>query len=53
MNLEVDMCQELSRIITFDASNHFDKERDEYAFTHSSGMNIVGRIVLNIWRIAR
>ena len=33
--------------------SHFDKSKDEYGYSHASGVHIAGRIVLNIWRIMR
>ncbi|XP_059838914.1 DNA polymerase zeta catalytic subunit isoform X2 [Hypanus sabinus] len=51
--LEVDLCQMVSRVPGEDKENRFAPERDEFGATAMSEINIVGRIVLNVWRVMR
>ena len=34
-------------------NSHFSAQKDEYGADHMSEIHIVGRIVLNLWRIMR
>uniref|UniRef100_A0A671MVS0 DNA polymerase zeta catalytic subunit n=1 Tax=Sinocyclocheilus anshuiensis TaxID=1608454 RepID=A0A671MVS0_9TELE len=50
--LSVDLCQQLSRVP--DAKeNRFMAEKDEYGADTMTEIHIVGRIVLNMWRIMK
>ncbi|XP_067841160.1 DNA polymerase zeta catalytic subunit isoform X2 [Heptranchias perlo] len=51
--LEVDLCRMISRIPDDDRENRFAPERDEFGATAMSEINIVGRIILNVWRMMR
>ncbi|XP_060609160.2 DNA polymerase zeta catalytic subunit [Anolis sagrei] len=51
--LDVDLCQMISRIPDDKKENRFASEQDEYGSDAMSEINIVGRVVLNIWRIMR
>uniref|UniRef100_UPI00398F6E42 DNA polymerase zeta catalytic subunit n=1 Tax=Pristiophorus japonicus TaxID=55135 RepID=UPI00398F6E42 len=51
--LEVDLCRMISRIPDDNKENRFAPERDEYGATAMSEINIVGRIILNVWRMMR
>ena len=46
------LCMELGRIST-DSYTDDDIRRDEWGFTHGTGIKIPGRIILNLWRILR
>lgn len=35
------------------SGSHFSAEKDEWGADHSSEIHIVGRIVLNLWRLLR
>jgi len=47
--LDINMCKELSRV----TEGEFAKDENRYNYTHSSGISIPGRMVLNIWRLLR
>ncbi|KAE8602678.1 hypothetical protein XENTR_v10014081 [Xenopus tropicalis] len=51
--LNVDLCQQLSRVPDDKNENRFSTEKDEYGADTMSEINIVGRIVLNVWRMMR
>ncbi|NP_001163919.1 REV3 like, DNA directed polymerase zeta catalytic subunit L homeolog [Xenopus laevis] len=51
--LNVDLCQQLSRVPDDKNENRFSSEKDEYGADTMSEINIVGRIVLNVWRMMR
>ncbi|XP_078398731.1 DNA polymerase zeta catalytic subunit isoform X4 [Cetorhinus maximus] len=51
--LEFGLCRMISRIPDDDKENRFAPERDEYGATAMSEINIVGRIILNVWRMMR
>ncbi|XP_051880157.1 DNA polymerase zeta catalytic subunit [Pristis pectinata] len=51
--LEVDLCQMVSRVPDENKENRFAPERDEFGATTMSEINLVGRIVLNVWRMMR
>uniref|UniRef100_A0A8C5JPK4 DNA polymerase zeta catalytic subunit n=1 Tax=Junco hyemalis TaxID=40217 RepID=A0A8C5JPK4_JUNHY len=51
--LNVDLCQMISRVPDENKENRFATELDEYGADTMSEINIVGRIVLNIWRMMR
>ncbi|XP_077158008.1 DNA polymerase zeta catalytic subunit isoform X2 [Paroedura picta] len=51
--LGVDLCQMISRVPDDKKENRFAPEQDEYGSDTMSEINIVGRVVLNIWRIMR
>ncbi|KAM9778498.1 DNA polymerase zeta catalytic subunit isoform 2-T2 [Syngnathus typhle] len=49
----VDLCQQLSRVPGDSRDNRFAAERDEYGADTMTEINIVGRIVLNLWRVMK
>ncbi|XP_078068465.1 DNA polymerase zeta catalytic subunit isoform X2 [Mustelus asterias] len=51
--LEFDLCRMISRIPDDNKENRFAPERDEYGATAMSEINVVGRIILNVWRMMR
>ncbi|KAK1171883.1 DNA polymerase zeta catalytic subunit-like [Acipenser oxyrinchus oxyrinchus] len=51
--LNVDLCQQLSRVPGDWKDNRFSAERDEYGADTMTEINIVGRIVLNVWRMMK
>ncbi|XP_015276270.1 PREDICTED: DNA polymerase zeta catalytic subunit-like [Gekko japonicus] len=51
--LGVDLCQMVSRVPDDKKENRFAPEQDEYGSDTMSEINIVGRVILNIWRIMR
>ncbi|XP_054832300.1 DNA polymerase zeta catalytic subunit [Eublepharis macularius] len=51
--LGVDLCQMISRVPDDKKENRFAPEQDEYGSDTMSEINIVGRVILNIWRIMR
>lgn len=56
--INFDLAGQISRLSPLSRSpnattSYFDKERDPWGFTHSSGIHIVGRSIVNIWRILR
>ncbi|KAJ0061296.1 hypothetical protein NL108_014829, partial [Boleophthalmus pectinirostris] len=51
--LGVDLCQQLSRIPGDTKDNRFAAERDEYGADTMTEIHIVGRIMLNLWRIMK
>ncbi|KAG8582486.1 hypothetical protein GDO81_008073 [Engystomops pustulosus] len=51
--LNVDLCQQMSRIPEDTNENRFSADKDEYGAETMSEINIVGRIVLNVWRMMR
>ncbi|XP_053566840.1 DNA polymerase zeta catalytic subunit [Bombina bombina] len=51
--LNVDLCQQMSRIPDDKNENRFTSDKDEYGADTMSEINIVGRIVLNVWRMMR
>ncbi|XP_028858187.1 DNA polymerase zeta catalytic subunit isoform X2 [Denticeps clupeoides] len=51
--LGVDLCQELSRVPGDSKENRFAAERDEYGADTMTEIHIVGRIVLNLWRVMK
>ncbi|KAM4902870.1 DNA polymerase zeta catalytic subunit [Sylvia borin] len=51
--LNVDLCQMISRVPDENKENRFSTELDEYGADAMSEIHIVGRIVLNIWRMMR
>ncbi|XP_056619644.1 DNA polymerase zeta catalytic subunit [Triplophysa dalaica] len=51
--LGVDLCQRLSRVPGDAKENRFLAEKDEYGADTMSELHIVGRIVLNLWRIMK
>ncbi|XP_062428626.1 DNA polymerase zeta catalytic subunit [Rhea pennata] len=51
--LNIDLCQMISRVPDDKKENRFAAELDEYGSDTMSEINIVGRIVLNIWRMMR
>lgn len=50
--LGINLCKGLSRTVD-DSSSIFDKTKNVFEFSHSSGIKITGRIILNNWRIMR
>ncbi|XP_056422313.1 DNA polymerase zeta catalytic subunit isoform X2 [Hyla sarda] len=51
--LNVDLCQQMSRIPADENENRFSTDKDEYGAETMSEINIVGRIILNVWRMMR
>ncbi|NXY81202.1 REV3L polymerase, partial [Alcedo cyanopectus] len=51
--LKVDLCQMISRVPDEKKDNRFAPELDEYGSDTMSEINIIGRIMLNIWRMMR
>ncbi|XP_075718396.1 DNA polymerase zeta catalytic subunit [Rhinoderma darwinii] len=51
--LNVDLCQQMSRVPEDKNENRFSAEKDEYGAETMSEINIVGRIILNVWRMMR
>uniref|UniRef100_A0A4W5MVD9 DNA polymerase zeta catalytic subunit n=1 Tax=Hucho hucho TaxID=62062 RepID=A0A4W5MVD9_9TELE len=51
--LSVDLCQQLSRVPGDAKENHFAAERDEYGADTMTEIHIIGRIVINLWRIMK
>ncbi|NWU99936.1 REV3L polymerase, partial [Upupa epops] len=51
--LNVDLCQMISRVPDEKKENRFAAELDEYGSDTMSEIHIVGRIVLNVWRMMR
>ncbi|RXN14092.1 DNA polymerase zeta catalytic subunit [Labeo rohita] len=51
--LGVDLCQQLSRVPGDAKENRFLAEKDEYGADTMTEIHIVGRIVLNLWRIMK
>ncbi|XP_068087412.1 DNA polymerase zeta catalytic subunit isoform X2 [Hyperolius riggenbachi] len=51
--LNVDLCQQMSRIPEDKNKNRFTADKDEYGADTMSEINIVGRIMLNVWRMMR
>ncbi|NXH09862.1 REV3L polymerase, partial [Bucco capensis] len=51
--LNIDLCQLISRVPDEKKENRFAAELDEYGSDTMSEINIVGRIMLNIWRMMR
>ena len=52
--LKMDLCRLLGRC-GGSGANYFDpgSGRDSYGLSHNSGIHVSGRIVLNLWRLAR
>nr|XP_046147371.1 DNA polymerase zeta catalytic subunit-like isoform X1 [Oncorhynchus gorbuscha] len=51
--LGVDLCQQLSRVPGNAKENHFAAERDEYRADAMTEIHIIGRIVIDLWRIMK
>ncbi|KAG5846710.1 hypothetical protein ANANG_G00117850 [Anguilla anguilla] len=51
--LGVDLCQQLSRVPGDSKENRFSAERDEYGADTMTEINLIGRVVLNLWRIMK
>ncbi|XP_039603874.1 DNA polymerase zeta catalytic subunit [Polypterus senegalus] len=51
--LNVDLCQQLSRVPGDSKENRFSTDLDEYGSDTMSEIHIIGRIVLNIWRMMK
>ncbi|XP_055088091.1 DNA polymerase zeta catalytic subunit isoform X2 [Periophthalmus magnuspinnatus] len=51
--LGVDLCQQLSRVPGDSKDNRFAAERDEYGADTMTEIHIVGRVMLNLWRIMK
>ncbi|XP_052087606.1 uncharacterized protein LOC127724637 isoform X3 [Mytilus californianus] len=49
----IDLCSQISRIPEEKRASHFSAEKDEYGADNMSEIHIVGRIVINLWRIMR
>ncbi|KAM9316643.1 DNA polymerase zeta catalytic subunit [Gastrophryne carolinensis] len=51
--LNVNLCQQISRVPEDKNENRFTAEKDEYGADTMSEINIVGRVVLNVWRMMK
>ncbi|CAH2252147.1 DNA polymerase zeta catalytic subunit isoform X1 [Pelobates cultripes] len=51
--LNVNLCQQMSRIPDDNTENRFTAEKDEYGADTMSEINVVGRVVLNVWRMMK
>ncbi|XP_041950538.1 DNA polymerase zeta catalytic subunit [Alosa sapidissima] len=51
--LGVDLCQQLSRVPDDAKENRFTAEKDEYGADTMTEIHIIGRIVLNLWRVMK
>ncbi|XP_044147686.1 DNA polymerase zeta catalytic subunit [Bufo gargarizans] len=51
--LNVNLCQQMSRVPADTNENRFSADKDEYGAEAMSEINIVGRIILNVWRMMR
>ncbi|XP_077075913.1 DNA polymerase zeta catalytic subunit [Siphateles boraxobius] len=51
--LGVDLCQKLSRVPGDSKENRFMPEKDEYGADTMTEIHIIGRIVLNLWRVMK
>jgi len=51
--LGIDACREISRVPSDTASNRHSAASDAYGADNASEIHIVGRIVLNLWRLMR
>nr|XP_057925939.1 DNA polymerase zeta catalytic subunit [Doryrhamphus excisus] len=49
----VDLCQQLSRVPGDSRDNRFTSDRDEYGADTMTEINIIGRIVINMWRVMK
>ncbi|XP_060083937.1 uncharacterized protein LOC132563202 [Ylistrum balloti] len=52
-HLSIPLCSKLSRVPEEKTGSHFSATKDEYGADHMSEIHIVGRIVLNLWRLLR
>ena len=51
--LEIDKMAQICSRIPMSGESHFDKERDAFGADEMSEVNLVGRLVLNMWRILK
>ncbi|XP_020492360.3 DNA polymerase zeta catalytic subunit [Labrus bergylta] len=51
--LEVNLCQQLSRVPGNSKENRFSADRDEYGADTMTEISIIGRITLNLWRVMK
>ncbi|XP_076024079.1 DNA polymerase zeta catalytic subunit isoform X1 [Genypterus blacodes] len=51
--LRVDLCQQLSRVPGDSRANRFSADRDEYGADTMTEINVIGRIILNLWRVMK
>ena len=51
--LEIDMMAPMFSRIQSSKESHFDKDRDAFGADDMSEINLVGRVVLNVWRIMK
>uniref|UniRef100_A0A665WIA8 DNA polymerase zeta catalytic subunit n=1 Tax=Echeneis naucrates TaxID=173247 RepID=A0A665WIA8_ECHNA len=51
--LGVDLCQQLSRVPGDSKENRFAADMDEYGADTMTEINIVGRIMINLWRLMK
>ncbi|XP_051908620.1 DNA polymerase zeta catalytic subunit isoform X3 [Hippocampus zosterae] len=49
----VDLCQQLSRVPGDSRENRFAAERDEYGADTMTEIHVIGRVVLNLWRVMK
>ncbi|XP_033741299.1 uncharacterized protein LOC117328070 [Pecten maximus] len=52
-HLSIPLCSKLSRIPGEKTGSRFSASKDEYGADHMSEIHIVGRIVLNLWRLLK
>uniref|UniRef100_A0A672YWW1 DNA polymerase zeta catalytic subunit n=1 Tax=Sphaeramia orbicularis TaxID=375764 RepID=A0A672YWW1_9TELE len=51
--LGLDLCQQLSRVPGDSKENRFTADRDEYGADTMTEIHVVGRIILNLWRVMK
>ncbi|KAJ8008958.1 hypothetical protein DPEC_G00083820 [Dallia pectoralis] len=51
--LSVDLCQQVSRVPGDTKENRFAAERDEYGADTMTEIHVVGRVIINLWRIMK
>lgn len=51
--LEVQLCQQVSRLPDEARESHFSAAKDAYGADHMSEITVAGRIMLNLWRLIK
>uniref|UniRef100_A0A8C5I5W8 DNA polymerase zeta catalytic subunit n=1 Tax=Gouania willdenowi TaxID=441366 RepID=A0A8C5I5W8_GOUWI len=51
--LGLDLCQQLSRVPGDSKENRFSADKDEYGADTMTEIHIIGRIILNLWRVMK
>ncbi|GFO03605.1 DNA polymerase zeta catalytic subunit-like [Plakobranchus ocellatus] len=52
-HLGLDLCSKIARVQDSKENNQFSAGKDEWGADHMSEIHIIGRVVLNLWRIIR